>query len=309
MTELSQKIIEKYQVRKTGKQKAAFREMLMRELAVRGTEAREEEHKGLFPSINVVVGDPDTAEFIFGAHYDTCPAMFMPNFIVPCNKPVYFAYQMLVVAALLLISIIPAIPVGLVTDGRGAYLTWYFTYLLLFALMMKGPANPHTMNDNTSGVVALIELMERLPEEIRSRCAFVFFDNEEMHLLGSGAFRKAHGERMNTIPMINLDCVGDGGHLLTVASKAFREDERLYSALKAAFEAGGPVEHVPAEKAMYPSDQKNFKKSMAVAAMHKSNKIGYYLTRIHTTKDTILKEENIGRIAAGLSEMAEEYLK
>ncbi len=309
MKKLSKKVIEQYQVRKTAKQKKAFREMLVRELGMRSIVAHEEKHAGLFPSVNVVVGDAEKAEIIFGAHYDTCPRMFLPNFIAPCNKPAYFAYQFGMVAVLLLISVIPAIPVGLVTDGREAYMTWYFTYLLLFALMMKGPANPHTMNDNTSGVVALIELMERMPEEIRSRCAFVFFDNEEMHMLGSGAFRKAHGERMNSIPMINLDCVGDGEHLLAVASRDFREEEKLYSALKSAFDGRGPVEHVPAEKAMYPSDQKGFKKSLAVAAMHKGPRIGYYLTRIHTPEDTVLKEENIERITEGLTETACEYLK
>lgn len=309
MTELSKKIIERYQVRKTGKQKKAFREMLIAEMKARGIEAREEGYKDLFKSVNVVVGDVDKAEMIFGAHYDTCPRMFMPNFIAPCNKPVYFAYQIGMVAVLLMISVIPAIPVGMVTDGRAAYLTWYFTYLLLFALMLKGPANPNTMNDNTSGVVSLIELMERLPEEARARCAFVFFDNEEMHMLGSGAFRKAHGERMNTVPLINLDCVGDGEHLLTVASKDFREDEALYGALRKAFEEYGPVEHAQAEKAMYNSDQKGFKKSLAIAAMHRSRRIGYYLARIHTPKDTVLKEENIERICAGLCGMADEYLK
>lgn len=309
MTELSRKMIDGYQVRKTGKQKKAFRETLIAELKTRGVEAREEAYKDWAGSVNVVAGDAEQAEIIFGAHYDTCARAILPNFIAPCNKPLYFAYQMLMVIVLLLISAIPAIPVGLATGGREAYLTWYFTYLALLVLMMKGPANPHTMNDNTSGVVTLIELMEKMPEEIRSRCAFVFFDNEEMHMLGSGAFRKAHGERMNTVPMINLDCVGDGEYLLMVGSKEFREDERLYSALKAAFEGNGPVEHVQAEKAMYPSDQKGFKKSLAIAAMKKSQRIGYYLDRIHTPKDTMLKEENIQRITSGLSDMSGEYLK
>lgn len=309
MTELSRKIIDGYQVRKTGKQKKAFREMLMRELQAMGIEAREEAYKDWAGSVNVVAGDAEQAEILFGAHYDTCARAILPNFITPCNKAVYFAYQMFMVIVLLLISVIPAIPVGLATDGREAYLTWYFTYLALFVLMMKGPANPHTMNDNTSGVVALIELMEKMPEEIRSRCAFVFFDNEEMHMLGSGAFRKAHGKRMQEIPMINLDCVGDGEHLLLAASKEFREDERLHAALQAAFAGCGEVMNAKAEDVMYPSDQKGFKKSLAIAALRRSERIGYYIGRIHTPKDTVLEEENIGRTAAGLSALAEGYLK
>ena len=309
MTELSKKIIDQYQVRKTGKQKKAFREMLMRELAGMGIEAKEEKYKDLFGSVNVVAGDIEKAEMIFGAHYDTCPRMPFPNFITPKNKLVYYVYQMTVVFALLLVSVIPAIPVGMVTDGREAYLVWYFTYLALFALMMKGPANPNTMNDNTSGVVTMIELMEKLPEELRSRCAFVLFDNEEVGLQGSGAFRGKHKKQAAETPMVNLDCVGDGEYLLLSASRDFREDEKLYAALKNAFGEGEKILYSEAEKTVYNSDQKKFKKSTAAAALHKGPRVGYYLDRIHTVRDIVLKEENVQWIAEGLSAMAGEYLQ
>jgi glycosyltransferase involved in cell wall biosynthesis len=81
------------------------------------------------------------------------------------------------------------------------------------------------------------------------------------------------------------------------------------AALKTAFEGRGEAEHVEAEKATYPSDQKSFAKSLAIAAMKKGPKIGYYLDRIHTPKDTVLKEENILRIAEALSDMAGKYLE
>ena len=57
MTELSRKIIDGYQVRKTGKQKKAFREMLIAELKARGVEAREDADKDWAGSVNVVAGD------------------------------------------------------------------------------------------------------------------------------------------------------------------------------------------------------------------------------------------------------------
>ena len=308
MTELSRKIIDGYLVRKTGKQKRAFREMLMRELGAMGIEAREEKYKDLFGSVNVIAGDVEKAEMIFGAHYDTCPRMPFPNFITPKNPLVYYAYQIGIVLVLLLVSAIPAIPVGMNTTGREAYMVWYITYLALFALMMKGPANPTTMNDNTSGVVTLIELMAAMPEEMRSRCAFVFFDNEEVGLQGSGAFRGKHKKAAKETVMVNLDCVGDGEYFLLAASKAFRADERLMSAVKAAFGEGEETLYSDAEKTVYPSDQKKFEKSMAMAALHKGSKVGYYMNRIHTPKDTVLEERNVSLISAGLSELAREYL-
>ena len=48
----------------------------------------------------------------------------------------------------------------------------------------------------------------------------------------------------------------------------------------------------------YPSDQKNFKNSIGVAAFRKS-KFGLYLDKIHTPKDTVFDERNIGVLIKG----------
>lgn len=308
MTELSKKIIKEHLVRKTSSQKKAFRKELIGGLAASGISAHEEAYADLFRSVNVVAGDPDTAEIIFGAHYDTCPRMFFPNLITPCNRPVYYLYQLAVVAALLLAAAVPAAPAWLLISERAGFLIWYCLYIGLLLLMMKGPANPNTFNDNTSGITTLTELQLRLPADLRARCAFVYFDNEEMHMLGSSAFRKKHGKRLHSIPLVNIDCVGDGDYLLLAASRAFREDERLYSALRASFPDPESTLHVRLEAAVYPSDQSGFKKSLAVAALKKSRLVGCYIDKIHTPKDTVLREENIVRLTEGLSSAAQEYL-
>lgn len=309
MTELSRLIIRNHLVRKTSAQKKAFREALVSQLSVCGISAQEESYGDLFRSVNVVSGNPDTAEVIFGAHYDTCPRMFFPNFITPCNRPVYYLYQLAVVALLILAAAVPALPVRFLVSEYAGFLVWYFVYIGLFLLMMKGPANPNTYNDNTSGTVALAELIQRLPADLRSRCAFVWFDNEEMHMLGSSAFRKKYGKRLRSVPMINLDCVGDGEHLLLAASRAFREDAALYDALRSSFADLGPVIHAAAERTVYPSDQKGFSKSLAIAALNHSRCVGYYMDKIHTPKDTILREENIARLTDGLSASVRDYLR
>ena len=308
MTELSRKIADEYLVRKTGKQKKAFREMLMRELKQMGIEAREEKYKDIFGSVNVIAGDTEKAEMIFGAHYDTCPKMFFPNFITPKNQFIYYGYQLLVVGAMLVSSLAVSIPLTRFVSEEAGKLAWFIIYFGFLFTMMKGPANPSTKNDNTSGVVTLVELMTAMPEELRSRCAFVLFDNEEVGLQGSGTFRGKHKKQAAETPMVNLDCVGDGEYLLLAASKEFRADGKLTEALKAAFGDGEERLYSDAEKTVYPSDQKRFKKSLAIAALHKGPKVGYYMNRIHTPKDTILKEENVRLIAEGLSRMAGEYL-
>ena len=307
MTHLSEKIIHEHLVRKTAKQKAAFRKTLIEEMNAMSVEAHEEKSGGLISSVNVVIGDAEKAEMIFGAHYDTAPRMIVPNFITPRNPLVYILYQLLVVVGMLIPAIALSAPVGLYLSKEAGKLVWFAVYCGLLALMIKGPANPNTFNDNTSGVVALIELMERMPEGLRSRCAFVFFDNEELGMVGSSAFRAKH-KRVKDVPMVNMDCVGDGEHLLLASAKAFRADARLYGALQAAFETRGPVLDVKAETTVYPSDQMGFRKSLAMASLKKARIIGYYMDRIHTAKDTVLCPENIHRVAEGLAEMAGRYL-
>ena len=80
MTEITQKILADWQVRKTKKQKTAFIEFLRGyypELQV--------EKSGLLRSRNLVIGDVASAKVVYTAHYDTCAFMPVPNFITPKN--------------------------------------------------------------------------------------------------------------------------------------------------------------------------------------------------------------------------------
>jgi hypothetical protein len=48
----------------------------------------------------------------------------------------------------------------------------------------------------------------------------------------------------------------------------------------------------------YPSDQRNFKNNIGVAAFKKS-KLGLYMDKIHTPKDTVMDERNIEALVSG----------
>ena len=171
--------------------------------------------------------------------------------------------------------------------------------VLASALVIAGKPNRHTMNDNTSGVVALLTLLARLPKERRGRVAVVLFDNEEVGLIGSTLFRKRHARVMADRPLINLDCVGDGEMLLLAPNKGYRADEELWARTQAAFPAGS-LAPVFARRAFYPSDQWGFPKALAVATLKRRRFFGAVIDRIHTRRDTILKEENIEYIVEGL---------
>ena len=55
-----------------------------------------------------------------------------------------------------------------------------------------------------------------------------------------------------------------------------------------------------ARRAFYPSDQWGFPKALAVATLKRRRFFGAVIDRIHTRRDTILKEENIETIVEGL---------
>ena len=295
VTQISEEILEKYQIRKTRKQKTAFIEYMRAhfpELKV------EEDAIGY--SRNIVIGNPDTAKAVIGAHYDTCAVMPIPNFIMPKSVLVSVLYAFVLVIPMLFIGSVTGGFAGWIFDDSSATsLFTLITYWAILFLMIFGPANKHTVNDNTSGVITLIELMNKMSEEERAQYCFVFFDNEEKGLFGSATFAKEHKAVMKDKLLINFDCVSDGDYLMLILNKrAFPEH---FENIKAAFaDVTEKNVLVESEKGVYyPSDQKNFKKNIGVASFKKS-KFGLYMDRIHTPRDTVMDERNIAVLTEGI---------
>ena len=257
-------------------------------------ELRVEESK-IIHNRNLVAGDLETAEFILSAHYDTCAVLPFPNFIMPKNIPITVLYSLLICIPFFLIAFGFNLLLALVTDSF--FVHYWATLILIIGLIVlvffAGIPNKHTANDNTSGVITLCELMERMPEELRKKVLFVFFDNEENGLLGSAFFRKLHKKELGDKLILNFDCVSDGDHILLVLNKAARK--QYGGRLEAAFPstAEKTVHMEKSSSAMYPSDQAGFPLSAAVAAMKKLPLLGLYLDRIHTGRDRIFDERNI----------------
>lgn len=294
MSQLCEKILESYQVRRTEPQKTAFIELLQQQFPDLRVEKADKNR-------NLVVGDITSAKVIFTAHYDTCVRSLYPNISIPFRPGLKFAYNMLtlmpIIAAMLLaiFGLTPVIP-DLQTRlfiGLAVY------YVLYFIQFFGAPANQHTANDNTSGVCLLIRLLETLTPEQRKKVAFVFFDNEEKGCVGSKAFRKLHKAETEQKLIFNFDCIADGEHILFLSSLPAEKDwEPL---LRQAFCDGDgfTVGFTNSKKAKYSSDQKRFPMSIGTAALTKHPVIGYYFSRIHTAKDTVCNRENIEFVRAG----------
>lgn len=298
-------LTERFPVRKSAAQKEAFRRWLVFEqMPELGYEARVETCDGLVKSRNVVVGDPEQAEVVFTAHYDTPATIGLPNIMIPRNLPLFYGYQVLLVGLLLVV----AFAVGLLSMRAGlsaeaGYWIGWLAYMGLLFMLMAGVPNPHNVNDNTSGVAALLELMEKLPAEQRDKAAFIFFDNEEKGLLGSKGYAKAHQEVRYLRMVVNMDCVGVGETMLVIASKLAA---RLpaYAALEEALRGHGgrEVKFYGAAGSACASDQKSFKCGVAVVACRKRPLVGYYCARIHTPKDTFADQGNLDFLAEGLKD-------
>jgi len=310
MTETTKTIFEKYEVRKTKKQKSAFREYITSLCNDWGYSCKIE--KGSLGSKNIVVGDVDNASVIYTAHYDTCPRLPFPNFITPKNMFIYILYQLLIVSVILIPVFFVQLLVGFVAAMHFspdvafdiAYFAELIAMLLVFSLFLLGPANKHTANDNTSGVTTLIDIMSKLPMEERGKVAFVFFDMEEMGLFGSMGFRSKHKKSTDKKLLINFDCVSDGENALFVVKKGARGFVPL---LNEAFPSTEDMNtEIVTKGAIYPSDQASFPCGVGACALKKAKRTGIlYMDKIHTSKDTVYREENIEYFSNGAVRLAE----
>lgn len=264
MEQLRAALLGPYEVRRTKKQKTAFIAWARAYAEDLGVHVTVEESGKAIRSRNIVFGDVDKARTIITAHYDTCAWMPTGAVTTPGCWPILLLTE--------LVQLVVLLP--------------------LLAIMFFGVSNPHTANDNTSGVLLVLLLMAQLRD--RPDVAFVLFDNEETGLWGSQAFIRAHPQAARRF-LLNLDCVGDGNTLLfTGVPRGLRMPQamRLQKAMEeiapryGMSTAGGAF-----PKWLYPSDQMLFPRGTAFAAL-KGRKL-LYLNRIHTPRDTVLEERNL----------------
>ena len=294
-------VVKNYPVRKSKKQKQAFRADVTQWLQNLGYPVCEEE--GSFHSCNLVIGDPQRARYLVTAHYDTCARLPFPNLITPCNFWTFLLYQVFICLMLML----PALAVGgLVGYLLHSFDIGYFLFVVLLwaaiVLMLIGPANSSNVNDNTSGVVTLLEIARSIPELHRKNVCFVLFDLEEAGLIGSASYKKKHKREISNQLVLNLDCVGEGDDIYFFpTAKLKKSKERLAPLQKLAGGYGKKSIAVRTKGfSIYPSDQSNFPYGVGICAL-KRGWAGLYLSRIHTPRDTVLDETNVNILRAALT--------
>lgn len=300
MIETPMDVLQQFPVRKTRKQKQAFRDAVQSYAQSLGYHTKVE--KGSYGCHNVIIGDPETAQYLVTAHYDTPPGLWVPNFMVPCNPVMFVLSQILITLGVF----VPAIVVAVVT----AYLMpesriWYPVLMVMLylsiMLMLFGPANRNNANDNTSGVVTVLETAASMPGNLRERVCFVLFDLEELGLVGSSFHRRKHKYASDLQTVLNLDCVGDGDTIMLIPGKGLKaEPEKLNRLIDLERRCGEKQVKVRDKGfSFFPSDQIVFPKGVGICALRKK-KFCHYCGRIHTFRDTVLEYTNINILRACL---------
>ena len=291
-----------FPVRKTKAQKQAFRDAVQSYVTGLGYPVKLE--TGSHGLQNIVIGNPDSAEYLVTAHYDTPAASLLPNLVTPCNPVTFILYQLFLVGILVVVSIGVGVLVGIPTGNADvAGYVGVAVYWALLLLMRFGPANKNNANDNTSGVVTVLEIARTLPKLHRDKVCFVLFDLEEAGLVGSQSYRKVHKTATETQLVLNLDCVGDGDEIWFFPSKKLKKDQDTMARLKRCGGYFGQKKICIREKgfASYRSDHERFPRSVGIGAFHRKKGIGPYLPRIHTSRDTVLEETNVNILRACIS--------
>lgn len=297
-------VLKIHPIRKTKAQKENFRVDVLSFAESLGYDCHLE--KGILGLRNIVIGDPKTAKYLVTAHYDTPASIGLPNLITPCSILGCILY---LVAMMFLFFgardlVILAADVFLKNPELSEDVGLAFLLGILF-LMLAGPANRNNANDNTSGVVTVLETARALPLEHREKVCFVLFDMEEQGLIGSATYRQKHRKETSKQTVLNMDCIGDGDNILLMPFKKARKDRVLIDKL---CHISGEfdqkllvVKHTGFR--FYPSDQANFPKAVAIGAFNRNKLVGYYCDKIHTKKDTVLDETNVNILRAALTSL------
>ena len=296
-------IVSDFPVRKSKNQKEAFYQKLKPYVKKLGYSVHRE--KGSFGSRNIIIGDPSKAKYLITAHYDTCAWLPFPNLITPENLPLLIFWQIVILGFFLGITALAGVGIWYLTQDP--HMAVWLAYLLLWVmlvLMLIGPANPSNVNDNTSGVIQVLEIARTLPANQRKKVCFVLFDLEEAGLIGSSSYRKRHRQETENQIVLNFDCVGEGDVIRFYPCKKVKKAPKILKSLNSCCgRFGAKSVSVRAEGfGFYPSDQKNFPLGVGICALRK-NKLGLYLGKIHTPRDKVLDLTNINILRAAVISM------
>jgi len=308
MNRFADRMAREFPVRRKPTEKEKFRLWLVGTLREQGYQPKLQHRETALriggDVTNVVVGDPEKAKLILIAHYDTGVRTLLPPFYMPTRPLTAFLYLALTPVLALLGSFV--LSFALTFPFNAPYLTLpLFLILMVTALLYLrfGPSETRNLNDNTSGVAALLETSAALTPGSRDKVAFAFLDGGFGGLSGAKGFRARYPSAKEKT-VINVNCVAEGGELLILPNKYSRWDGEVLDAILDSFENGEHTTTFLKTDGLiyYPSDNRAFRHSFAICACEKIRGFGRI---VRPAKTADVDPEKIELLKTGLCKLAE----
>ncbi len=290
---LVQRIGTNFPARYTERQKQAFRAFLLQELAQLGWGAEIVTDGHLFKSRNVITKN-SRADVLILAHYDTIGYDLLSGSLSRIFGSSLFGQLVSgTIVGLILVRL-----GGWLQGALAASLPQLLIWLLELAipLLIFAPLfipNKNCLNDNTSGVIALLNIARSLNAhpELKQRVRLAFVDLEEVGLFGSRHLRRhllKSGVDLCQMMIINFDCVGWGQVPVVCAAGKGTKAQQLFRHLR--------VSRPDVVLSKMPSDHLSFRREGAVGVLFGSPSLlgrSYYVPNAHSPRDVHLEPEKI----------------
>jgi len=271
------------------KEKNQFLEAVEEKLTEYGYVSERRAFQGLIFKSENLETKCDKPEYIFIAHYDT--GVTMPFWFHPLSK-LFGANSIAFIAAFFILFLTLEI-----TSIHWHVISYWKIIFGISFLSILFP-NKKNFNDNTSGVIALLQLAKKFKENGIDNVKFIFVDNEEWGLFGSKAHRKHLEKEKLILPqckVISIDCVGGGGEIPLVTQNGKSEYAEFFQK-----EIQKEFGLCKSEKMTLPfSDNYSFRKygalNISFVDMAKIP-VGYYISNIHSSKDSEINLPKIEKL-------------
>jgi len=283
------------------KEKNKFLDAVEEKLTEYGYKFERKKFGKIIKSVNLETQSTQP-EFIFIAHYDTATIM-----------PFWFSWFMRFFGINnQLLMIIPlSIFMSLISVLMHYHIVFHIAYwLILISFLTLLIPNRKNFDDNTSGVVALLSLAKKCKENGIEKVSFIFADNEEIGLIGSGAHKRYLEKERLILPhskVISLDCVGVGEFPLIVRNSKSDYATFFHKELQNEFELCKSIRTI-----LPLSDNFSFRKygALNISFVNKAAiPFGYSLSKIHSPKDNFIDLLKIEKLTDVLANIIKEELK
>ena len=304
MDQYAQRIAQDYPVRRKAQEKENMRAYLMGQLREMGYDAKLND---CGRAMNVIAGDPERAKIFYAAHYDTPLHEPLPALICPTRPVTYMLYQALTPILTLVLAFVVSVGVTFVLNWPNMTLPLFLVLLLgALAYLRWGPSEKNNVNDNTSGVAALLRTAEQLTPRYRNDVCFLFLDGGSENMQGAKGFRKCYPSAKEK-PVLCLDCVGSGDELLILPGRGARWNGDLLDAINSSFEISERKTCYDKVDGLvhFPGDQRAFKQGVAICAVRHVRGFGRLVCP--TRRDNVIDEENLELLSRGLVKLAAAY--